>query len=660
MASLMIIGQSVWSIARLNIVIFSLYLLGDAFYRWDGFRYHSSLSEFLPAVALASMLCGIIALIISVVLSIILSSISWICKQIKLNISMHHLLTYIGFFIITGALTWKLKKIMLPQVQTTANVKIIVFFSILLVTAFITWLFRNRAERWIRIVQDRITPLVWMFSAFILASVPLVFYHSYVKDVDNAAPETSSRPIIIDKKRPNIILLTFDALSAKNMSVYSYNRQTTPFIAEWSKTATVFTNLEAASNWTVPTAASLMTGKRPWTHRAVHLQGSKPIKSDTENLPLLLKEGGYFNIAIVANPLASVKALGIAAAFDIAPPSIEFSNRVANKLLYRFFAFKIKLYDWIIQEDFILGQLLHIVSPDVYVTSVPPEEAFKQFLAILSNNPPEPYFAWLHILPPHAPFLPPTPYMGTYDASDKMRTYKSQWKIIGKVNEYNNSAGLPAEVKSVIEVLRSRYDEFINYCDKQFEDFFNLLKNGNKFANTVVIISADHGESFDHEYLTHGGIHLYEQVTNIPLIIKEPFQEVGKVIHTPVEQIDVSALILDMAGIPAPSWIEGHSLLPLMHGEEIAARPVFSMNLEKSPSRDYIIDRGTISVRDGNYKLIHYLDENKSLLFNVYEDPGELINLSDSEHAISQRLFSLISENLKIANKRYPINKQSD
>ncbi|NIR07741.1 MAG: sulfatase-like hydrolase/transferase, partial [Candidatus Aminicenantes bacterium] len=76
---------------------------------------------------------------------------------------------------------------------------------------------------------------------------------------------------------PNIILVTFDTLTARDMSVYGYGMPTTPFISKWAKTASLFTKLEAEGNITTPTTASLMTGKRLWTHQTYHVENaSKP------------------------------------------------------------------------------------------------------------------------------------------------------------------------------------------------------------------------------------------------------------------------------------------------------------------------------------------------------------------------------------------------
>ena len=200
--------------------------------------------------------------------------------------------------------------------------------------------------------------------------------------------------------------------------------------------------------------------------------------------------------------------------------------------------------------------------------------------------------------------------------------------------------------------MKDYYDEFIRYCDKQLGEFIEKLKERNILDHTVIVFSADHGESFEHGYFTHGGPFLYEQVTNVPLIIKEIRQEQGRTVHDLVEQIDIPATILDLANIPVPHWMEGRSLVPLMRGESMPARPAFSMNFEENPSRGHQIKKGSIATWKGDYKLIYYLGKDESLLFNLNKDPHEMDNLFDRETETGQNLLNLIKANLEEANRR--------
>jgi len=649
--------KSYWKIFRLFFVIFSLYLVGDAFYRWDGFRYYATLSDFLPSVALITILWSIAAAFFAAIIWIALGVIVWFCNRIGWKVRTDHGLFFIlGSFVIIGAAVWVVKRYLVGglhmySVGYTAGLSGVIFLSILI------WLLRDKTEQLMRLIQEHITPLVWLFTTIVILSVPIVGYRAFREKTDTLTPQKNSLPHKAENDRPNIILITFDALTARNMSVYGYERPTTPYIKKWANEASLFTKLEAAGNITTPTTASLMTGKRLWTHQTYHLNGSPPKRVFTENLPLVLQNYGYHTMAFIVNHHASVKRLGLENNFDIAPLPTQFYGPVSlfghfDKYLYQLFGDKIKLHDWIIQHDFIPYRLLLVLFGDHFVASCPPENAFNKCLWAIDERSREPFFSWIHLYPPHDPYLPPKPFIGMFDPSSELRSYKSQTNVKDTALRYRDKfQDFPPEIQPVINTLRNRYDEYITYSDKHFEDFIQRLQERDKLKNTIIILSSDHGESFEHGAIQHSGLHLYEQVTHIPLIIKEPHQANGRIINDVVEQIDIPATILELANIPVPMWMEGHSLAPLIRGEAIPARPVFSMSFESNFSRGQKITKGTIAVWEGDYKLTHYLDTDKSLLFNLEPDPGELNNLMDKEPEKGQHLLSLIRENLEKANR---------
>jgi arylsulfatase A-like enzyme len=647
-------GSSLLYLFRISFVLSSLYLLREVFNRWDGFSYYAPFSEFVPAVALVSILWTAFALLVTVLLWLIFRLIEYISAAAGLKVKIAHILLFGLTIVLLGALVWKAKRLLWPDVQTSTQLKIILFVGVALSSAYLAWMFRDKAEPWYNIVQFRITPLVWSFGFIVLISFPIVVLASWGKKVDKPVPRKFDRPALSKSynKRPNIILVIFDTLTAQDMSLYGYSRETTPFISEWAKNATVFTKAEASNNHTSPATASLMTGKRVWSHQVYQQKGSIPVRSDIESLPGELKKYGYYNIAFVANGSASTTRLGIFDSFDIAPLVSEFyrpDNIVffdpyqygrVDILLYNIFGEKIRLHDWILGTK-LLGLLEPIISKFSHnsETAVPPEVAFNKFLKIYDNIP-EPFFAWIHVLPPHAHYLPPKPYLGMFGSTRPAERYMGN-------KDFN------------MEEERTRYDEFIRYCDKQYEEFITKLEKIEKSKNTTVIFSSDHGESFQHGFFQHAVPALYEQLTNVPLIIKEPGNQYGKVIHDTVEQIDIPATILDLAHIPVPGWMEGRSLVPYMRGETLLPKNAFSMYFQTNPSRGHEIYRGLIADWEGDYKLIYHLENEKSLLFNLKEDPEELENLFDNEPVTGKHMLDLIKTNLKRANERIRLNNPS-
>ena len=640
---------------RLVFVLCSLYLLRDTFYVWDGFKFYAPFADFIPSVALVSILWTASAFLLTLIVWIVFELVDIVCARIGLRIGIEHILLFAIVGILVGILVWKIKKFIWTDVQTSDQFKILVLLCVSFLSAYIVWLFRNGIRFWFDVIQERITPLVWLFGFIVILSVPIVVYSTFMKESHKPIPQKFTQTSMpgYDKKRPNILFISFDALTAQDMSLYGYDRETTPFISKWAKDATVFSKVESSTNHTSPATASMMTGKRVWTHRLFQ-QGGFAVQSDIESLPRELKDSGYFNVAFVVNPWASTAKLGILDSFDISPLSIDFNRTdsivtfdgdhpgIIDNLLYRVFGDKIKKYSWIM-ENRLLGALQPIVAPfsrimnpEYTETAFPPEKAFNKLLDIYDELP-EPFFAWVHVYPPHAYYLPPASYRGMFGPPMPPQRFSGSMLDNQPDNMRDN---------------RILYDEFIRYCDSQFEKFINRLDNKNKQKNTIIILTADHGESFQHDVYGHGVADLYEQLTHVPLIIKEYNQKKGKVIKDVVDQTDIPATILDLANIPVPEWMEGRSLVPLIRGKYFAHRPALSMFLRLNRSLGYPIIKGTIAVWEGNYKMIHYLAENKSLLFNLKQDPEELNNLIDREPHIARHLLNMIKKDLKKADER--------
>ncbi len=638
--------SSFWKLFRMIFVVFSLYVTGIMFYSWDGFRYYGLFSDFLSGIALVLIFWNILAVILAILIFFSFKVVEWCSLPMGWKIRIEHVMMVMGILLILG-FPWNSSLLIFKYLILPQRIQSIIIAGIPILSICLAILFRNRAISYSNIIQERITPLVWLFGVLAIFSVALVAYKIVGYQVWGKkynAPSSEISQVSFNKEnKPNIILVTFDAMTTWNMSTYGYlygnYRETTPFISDWAKNTSIFTMAEASSNYTVPTTASLMTGKRVWTHSLYNAYGYNK-NADTENLPLLLKNNGYYNIALIQNPILSVGTLGISNSFDIAIPVEEFMEPksiigVTTVRLFQLFGSNYRHYNNLIQSAF-LGQIFYNKIPiKVTSTEYPPEKVFNRFLKKIENTHPEPFFAWLHVFPPHDPYLPPDPFMGMFDSSPKLRTEKSQWLSVD------------------FDTARARYDEYIRYCDKVFENFIKGLTGHIK--NTVIILSADHGHSFAHNYRGHGGPHLYEQLTNIPLIIMEPDQTQGRIIDDVVEQIDIAPTILELAGIQhVPSWMEGRSLVPLVNGKERPLKPALSMYLEKNPKLQKIT-QGTFAVWEGDYKLIHYLKENKSLLFNLKQDPSELNNLVNLEPEIAERLLTHIKTSLKEANKKIRI-----
>jgi arylsulfatase A-like enzyme len=632
--------------------------MGDAFFRWDGFSYYGTFADFLPGAALAAVLWCMLAAWSALLASLTGKAVQWIGRPAGWKITEQQYLLFMVFFIVSGMASWYVKKHIL-HLGITIPITLTEFASALTIAVIAAWLLRFRAAQWVDLIQNRITPLVWLYGVLVILSIPLVTYHTWGKDTATVQTAAPSGHYEGSGNRPNIVLVTFDALSVRNMSAYGYNRKTTPFIDTWAEKASVFTNVKAAGTFTALTTASLMTGKRAWTHNTFQLHSFNTIKSDIESIPVLLKQAGYYTLAYTPSRYSHeiVKSIGTNG-FDFAPPFHEFmsSNSLhghIDALLARYFDGKIQLYNWVIQGDFILAELLILTNRyrNVSVTDRPPEKIFNSFLSHIRDNPHQPFFAWVHLKPPHYPYLPPAPYIGMFNPSPELRGSLDQYNALMVINQYRKGLASLEEVQPYVNLLRDRYDEHIRYCDKTFEDFIGQLDSLRVSGNTIVMLSTDHGEIFTADEMGHGGPPR-EAVSHIPLIVREPGQSTPAVIDDLVEQIDIPSTILELAGVAAPSWTEGRSLVPLLRGETLPERPAYSVNFQDNPSGEPI-SQGTVAVYEGDFKLIYDLDNKASRLFRIKSDPDERVNLIDKEHVVGQHLLGLITDKINKANEAF-------
>jgi arylsulfatase A-like enzyme len=656
--------SSFWWFFRPIFILFFLYLTGDAIFRWNSFSNYGIFPDFLLSTALASVLWFLVAVFFTTLLSLTGKALTSLCKLTGCNITMHQYLLFSVFFVISGVALWIVKRKIL-HLGISIGITLTAFACALTIAVFTIWLSRFQAENWINIIQKRITFLVWIFGLWLIISVPLVVSYTWGKRTDTIQAEHPSQSYSAAEGKPNIILVTFDELALRNMSVYGYHRQTTPFIQKWAKQASLFTNLKAAATRTVLTTTSLMTGKRAWTHNVYQQHSFNTLKSNIESMPVLLKKNGYRTMAFTTSLYSSeiVKSIGLSG-FDFAPPFHEFmsSNSLHGHLdaiLAKFFDGNILLYNWVIRGDFITGELLILTNRyrDISVTDRPPEKIFKRFISQIKNNPQEPYFAWIHLLPPHFPYLPPEPYIGMINASPELRGSLDQYNAFLKVYQYIRGSISLEAVQPQIDILIDRYDEFIIYCDKQFEAFIKQLEAINELEKTIVIITANQGTTLSPDVKGHGGSPR-EILAHIPLIVKEAGQSKQHVINDIVEQIDIPPTVLELAHIQIPSWMEGRSLVPLLQGKKIPGKLAFSVDFRNNP-HGQMISQGSVAVYEGDYKLIHDLGKQRSLLFNLQSDPDEQINLIDKKPDVGQRLINLIMNKINEANqafsKRHPI-----
>ena len=235
----------------------------------------------------------------------------------------------------------------------------------------------------------------------------------------------------------------------------------------------------------------------------------------------------------------------------------------------------------------------------------------------------QPFFLYVHTVDPHVPYMPPADMLALYDPDP----YE------GPV-DFNRDRELLEHVKSGSQALTERdrvrlealYDGEITYHDAHFGSIIEALERRGVADETIVIFTADHGEEFwDHGSVGHGHS-VYEELINVPLIVRIPGVTDGGVrLEDSVGLVDVLPTIYDAMGRDIPDDLSGESFLPLLLGETADAPRVAVTGFME----------GWRAVNVGRLKLIQRT-ERRVMLHDLVEDPDEVTDVA-SERPIAVR-----------------------
>ena len=237
------------------------------------------------------------------------------------------------------------------------------------------------------------------------------------------------------------------------------------------------------------------------------------------------------------------------------------------------------------------------------------DEVLAEVYRWLGENKQRKFFAWIHLYDPHTPYDPPEPYKSLYGG----KRY-------------------------------SLYDGEIAYVDQLMGEFRDYMEEKGLWERTLIIFTADHGESLgEHKESAHG-FFIYDSDVRVPLIVRFPGGKLaGSTITNQVRSIDIMPTILNAVGGEIPETVQGESFLPLMLGdEEEDDRFVYS---ETYWPRYHYGWSELKFLRKGQYK---FIDAPKPELYDVFDDPGEVENLVDSKatlgHEMKRELTDLIEQ----------------
>ncbi len=246
----------------------------------------------------------------------------------------------------------------------------------------------------------------------------------------------------------------------------------------------------------------------------------------------------------------------------------------------------------------------------------------------------KPWLLNINIYDPHPPFIPPKEYEERFKAEDMPGPNFEESDLDHQKSlesdDFQRKARRPEDCDA--KSAQAKYYAMIALIDDQLARILQALDETGQRENTVIIFTSDHGETLGDHGLMFKGCRFYEGLVKVPLIFSCPgkFQS-NLQCDGLVELLDLSATLLDIAGLDIPEYHQGQTLVPILKGKESGDHIRESARCEYFDALDPHFTGGTGSFatmyRTERYKLVVYHDQNLGELYDLHEDPWEFNDL---------------------------------
>ncbi len=370
---------------------------------------------------------------------------------------------------------------------------------------------------------------------------------------------------------PNIVLISVDALRADHLGCYGYKRQTSPAIDALSREGVIFLNAFSHIPMTTASHMSMLTSLYPDTHGVMQVKDNGPVarlSPSFSTLAQILKSHGYATVGFTGGGNLTF-VYGFGRGFDV--------------------------YE---------------------------QGGMNRFFSWLDANPGKRFFFFFHTYAVHDPYLPFRPFNRLYAPgySGKIADSVAQLRSTADPEDADMMhkvfwSAVDTSKTEDVDFLIAQYDACINSVDAMIIDpLVTRLKERGLFKNTLIVLTADHGEAFkEHGNFIHRD--LYRGTLNVPLLMVYPRKlPAGRTISSSVRIIDIMPTILELAGIRNRKPMQGRSLVPFIKGKAEDLACYSSLGTAKSLRKG----RFCLMLPEGGVN-----DLVKPQLFDTFDDPGE-------------------------------------
>jgi arylsulfatase len=447
--------------------------------------------------------------------------------------------------------------------------------------------------------------------------------------------------------KPNIIFIIIDAVRARNVGAYGYDKPTTPNIDKIAQQGVLFRNAYSCINYTDSSLTSIFSGIYPLGHGILRHGGGLEdeevkafIQSGIKLLPEILRSEGYSTIAL--DWMGRWHRRG----YDYYSGIVDVKlARPINRVLKAIAPHKSLLS---------LRAGLILLRRRILSTTYTAEFTTDRAIGRIKENRKKPFFLFIHYWDVHQGYTVPKGYSRPFRHMDYSEIPRHTEKV-GRLYSISDKGlrSLGAKLLSRTKTVREQtaeYDGAITYVDGEIGRLMEALKEHGIADQTLVIITSDHGESLTEHgiYFDHHG--LYEVSIHVPLIMRYP--EVlpgGKAIEGFVQHVDLVPTILDLVDIKRPAEdFDGESLLPLVRtGKE----------LRSSVYAEEAYAERKMAIRTKRYQYIKALTEESAVcrlcnrihggveeLYDLESDPEQNHNLVEDKPETAKELKNLLSQ----------------
>lgn len=444
----------------------------------------------------------------------------------------------------------------------------------------------------------------------------------------------------------NVIFVVIDALRADR--VHNNNsRSHMPNLSSIAENGTEFANTFTCASNTDPSITSILTGRYPkrtvYHHGKLVTDSEKHKIEQVTSLPENLSQAGLHTLAI-GQSLKRWHSQG----FDRYPGTEEsdYQTSIMDMARYTFdllnsvsprFGSMCRSIWGLSNRDFVSDTVVQDYNPTT----------------LLSQVESEPFFGFIHLMDTHMPYIGT---IGDFDTiveeyeypNESLKSYATRQSLTDAQHDRLNDAMSTLNLSNIGELI-ALYDAAVRRADRKVGNLVNTLKKHNKWENTALFVTSDHGESLleNDIHIDHHG--LYDEVFQVPLITN---LGPGGRFSQLVQLIDLAPTVYDLLNLKAPQT-DGQSLVPLISGQEeewsertaVFAEEAYTQRQVaiRTKKWKYIYhtsdealedERGS-SLRCGYCNTVH---GDPPELFNLETDPDERINVIDEHPEVVSRL----------------------